>query len=136
MKYLLLLFATILSFSGFSQKKEDSRIIVTLADTAGIYEKVKTALVRTDFVVKDLPERDTLRTYLRESGGLYIKAFAIINGNQVIISGSYSLKRIDYFGYNNASKHHKKIIYTKGSKTWPQLMKVASLIGGAITYEK
>jgi hypothetical protein len=105
------------------------RIILTVADTSGIHQKVRTAFIKTNFQVKDLPG-DTISTYSREVRGLtgYAVAFAVIEGNTVTLSGYYSPKKMNYFGFTNVGREVKRIRKYKGSKTWPVLEKVATLI--------
>lgn len=136
-KYVLLSLFSFFSITLIhSQKKEDSKIVITVKDTVDMYEKVRTAFVRSNFLVKDLNIADTIITYPTEFNGLYTTAFAIFNNNTVTLSGRYSLKKVDYFGYNSTSKDSKRIIYYKGSKTWRILMEVAKMIGGDIFYSE
>lgn len=131
-----ILFAVLLliAFSCHSQSYGDSKIIVTVSDSSDVFQKVKTSLVRNNFIVKDLPARDTLATYIREYNNMFTAALAVINGNTVTISGIYNLKKVDDFGYNRPDKYRKRIVYSKGMKTWQLLMKVANGIGGDISY--
>ena len=132
---LLLLFS---SFLSNAQKIEDSKIIVTVPDTIGIYKKVKVALVNADFIVKDNYNLDTLTTYSREFTSMsgHCVAMAIIQGNTVTISGYYSLKRLDWFGFTQSSNSFQKVLYYKSSKSWDLLMKVAEGIEGKLSFAK
>lgn len=137
MKYLFLLqflFPLLLN----AQKIEDTKIIVTLDDKADLYKKVKIALVNADFIVKDNYNLDTLTTYAREftsmAGNCII--VAIIKGNTVTVSGFYSLKKLDWFGFTQSSNNFQKVMYYKSSKSWELLMRVAEGIGGQITFSK
>ena len=132
---LLLLFS---SFLSNPQKIEDSKIIVTVPDTIGIYKKVKVALVNADFIVKDNYNLDTLTTYSREFTSMsgHCVAMAIIQGNTVTISGYYSLKRLDWFGFTQSSNSFQKVLYYKSSKSWDLLMKVAEGIEGKLSFAK
>ena len=136
--YRLLIFLLILPFFSNAQKIEDSKIIVTVADTSNIYRKVKIALVNNDFIVKDNYNLDTLTTYSREFTSMpgHCVAIAIIQGNYVIISGYYSLKRLDWFGFTQSSNNFQKVQYYKSSKSWDLLMRVAEGIEGKISFAK
>ena len=137
MRYLLLL-TLFLPFCINAQKLEDSKIIVTLSDSFDLYKKVKISLVNSDFIVKDNYNLDTLTTYSREftnmSGNCI--AVAIIKGNSVSISGYYSLKKLDWFGFTQSSNNFQKVLYYKSSKSWDLLVNVAEGIGRQISYSK
>jgi len=137
MKLRLLLLA-FLPICSTAQKVEDSQIIVTLPDSADLYKKVKIALVNADFIVKDNYKLDTLTTYSREFTSMagHCVAVAILKGNTVTISGYYSLKKLDWFGFTQSSNSFQKVLYYKSSKSWDLLMKVAEGIGGQIAFAK
>ena len=128
----------ILTVRGISQTKGDSKIIVTVSDTANLYERVRLRLIKADFIIKETGNRDTILTYPRElktvSGYAVFKA--VLNNNQVTFGGSYSLKKLDYFGYQKSSKDSKPIIYYKGSRTWRFLHNVAESFGGELSFQK
>lgn len=128
----------ILTVRGISQSKGDSKIIVTVSDTTNLYERVRLRLIKGDFIIKETGNRDTILTYPRElktvSGYAVFKA--VVNNNRVTFSGSYSLKKINYFGYQGSSKDSKTIIYYKGSKTWRFLHNVAESIGSDLSFQR
>jgi hypothetical protein len=132
---ILLLLCPILAHA---QKKEDTKIIVTLNDSTDIYKKVKIVLVDLDFIVKDNYNVDTLTTYSREFSNIpgACRLSAVIKGNTVTISGIYGLIQIDDFGYTRSAKENKNIIYYKGSKGWELLKTIAEKIGGQITFSR
>lgn len=134
MRYLFLVLMLLTSTLSFSQKDGNSKIIIKLNDSLGIYNKVKYALVNCEFIVKDNGNKDTLTTYTQEYSGIFCKATAIIDGSTVILSGVYGLKRLDEFGYTSSSKKYQDIIYYKGSQSWKLLRYVATLIGGEISF--
>lgn len=136
MKYLLLALILIISTRSFSQKEGDTKIIITLSDSVGIYNKVKYALVNSEFIVKDNGNKDTLTTYTQEYSGVFCKATAIIEGNIVTLSGVFGLKRIDQLGYTNNPKKYQPITYFSGSQSWRLIRYVASLIGGEISFSQ
>lgn len=121
---------------SFSQIKGDSKIIVTLPDAAGAYEKIKESLIRNDFVIKDLPTRDTIFTYARVYKGMHVALRALIKGNTATITGYYSLKKMDEFGYTGVSSRRKKIIYYVGAKNWNLMLKVSREISSDLAYSE
>jgi hypothetical protein len=131
MRHILTILFVLISKIAFSQTDGDTKIIITINDNAGIYEKVKTALVTNDFIVKEEGNKDTLRTYPKELSNLngYSIVNAILNDKQVIISGVYGLKKINDWGFTTSPKSYKRIIYFKGSKGWKLLMQIAQTIG-------
>jgi len=120
----------------FGQKSDDSKIIITINDSTGIYNKVKYSLVYYDFIVKDNGNRDTLTTYSNEFDGIHCIVRAIIKDNTVTLTGVYGLKRINGWGYTQSPNDYNQIIYYKASESWRLLMKVANRIGGQITFSK
>jgi cytoplasmic iron level regulating protein YaaA (DUF328/UPF0246 family) len=124
------------SICSFSQKEGNSKIIIKLNDSVGIYNKVKYALVNSEFIVKDNGNKDTLTTYIQEYSGIFCKLTAIIESNTVKLSGVYGLKRIDEFGYTGNPKKYQDIIYYKGSQSWKLLRYVASLIGEDVSFSQ
>ena len=134
----LLLFIVLLPAFASAQKSEDSKIIIKLADNIDLYKKVKIALVNADFIVKDNYNLDTLTTYSREFTSIpgHCIAIAVLKDNTVTISGFYSLKRIDWFGFTQSSNAFQKVLYFRGSKSWELLMQAAEGIGGQITFSK
>ncbi len=136
MQYLVLISMLLSSICSFSQKEGNSKIIIKLNDSVGIYNKVKYALVNSEFIVKDNGNKDTLTTYIQEYSGIFCKLTAIIESNTVILSGVYGLKRIDEFGYTGNPKKYQDIIYYKGSQSWKLLRYVASLIGEDVSFSQ
>lgn len=136
MKYIFLILSIALTVSVAGQKNEDSKIIIKLDDSSGIYKKVKTALINSEFIVKDIESKDTLKTYSREYKGIHCVAVAVINNNEVNLFGFYGLKKMDYIGFTHSPKGYKKILYFRGSKGWELLMQVAKQVGGNVTFER
>lgn len=135
MKILLICAVLIASVSLQAQKQSPTKIIITLADTVGAHQKVKEALIRSNFIVKDLPG-DTITTYPKNASNIpgSAVAIAIINDNHVTLTGFYSLKRKTYFGFDKMAGY-KKITKYKGSKMWPVLENIAEKIGDDLTYQ-
>lgn len=133
---IIVILAILFCQNSFAQKSDDSKIIITVNDNENLYIRLKDIFIRSNFYVKDLSIRDSLITYPTEFNGVYIVAFAAINGNTVTISGLYGLKKIDELGYTNSPKDFKKIIYYKGNREWRRLDDIAKNLGGKITYEK
>lgn len=53
------------------QKQDDNLIIVTVADTNKLYERVRQAISFSDFIIKEDSGRDTLRTAAERIGRTY-----------------------------------------------------------------
>jgi hypothetical protein len=138
MRHILTLLVVFISQTSFSQNDGDTKIIITLNDKTGIYEKVKTSLVKNDFIVKDDGNKDTLQTYPRELSNLqgYSIVNAILSDKQIILSGVYGLKKINDWGYTTSPKSYKRIIYFKGSKGWKLLIQIAQTIGGEFSFSR
>lgn len=135
-KTIITVFALIVAVNSYGQKKDDSKIIVSITDTIELYKKIKIALVNSDFIVKDNYNKDTLTTYPMEMKTIpgYALVKAIITGNTVTFSGVYGLIKINDWGYTATPKNYQRIIYYKGSKTWKLLKQVSEKMGGQITY--
>jgi hypothetical protein len=138
MRHILTLLMVLTFQISFCQIEGDTKIIITFNEKAGMYEKVKLALVKNDFIVKDDGNNDTLQTYARELTNLqgYSIVNAIFNDKQIILSGVYGLKKINDWGYTASPKSYKRIIYFKGSKGWKLLIKIAQTIGGEISFSR
>src|SRR5579871_6859237 len=97
LKHLLIISAFLISNKLCSQNVGDTKIIVSVDDTTGLYEKIKIALVKNDFIVKEDGNKDTLQTYSREFTSLqgFLKATAEIKGNTITIYGFYGLKKVN-----------------------------------------
>jgi hypothetical protein len=135
MKLLILLLLPIFSIA---QNNSDNKIIITVSDTTNLHERVRLALVRTDFMVKDDGYLNKLTTYPRELKKIpgFAVAKADVSGNTITLYGSYGLKKINDWGYTDSPKKYQPIIYYKGSKTWRLLMDVAEKLDGTISYAK
>lgn len=121
---------------SFAQIKGDSKIIVTIPDSANAYARAKESLVRNGFVVKDLLTRDTIFTYPRIYKGMNVALRALINGNQVTLTGFYSLKKMYDFGYAGESGNRKRIIYYPGALTWNIMLKVSREISSNLSFSE
>lgn len=127
----------LISLPAASQKSLDTRIIVTVSDTAGLYEKVRMAFVNSDFIVKDTRRIDTLATYPRDSKPLgYVTALAAINGNTVTIWGFSANRQMNMLGYTVAPDEFTKVYYYKTGKGWKLLLTVAKALNGQLAYGK
>ena len=125
--YFLLLVISFLLFSltAISQKDDDNLILVTVSDTAKLYERVRQAITYTDFIIREQSGRDTLRTYLQRIGRttIFVAAKIVIVGNKVEISGASGLGSQDFWGDPGRAKDFKRISYiNKGTEEWWMLM--------------
>jgi hypothetical protein len=122
----------------FSQKTGDNKIIITVHDSVDIYEKVRTALIKNDFILKEDLRKDTIITYPREFKTMagYSIGIAKVSLNTVTLSGFYGLKNVSYFNVTKGPRNYKPIIFYKGSHGWKLLMQVAKELDGQISYSK
>ncbi len=129
---------SLIVFSVSAQKNGDKKIIIALADTINIYEKLKAALSKNDFLIREDGNKDTVTTHLREFRTMpgYCSLKAILKGNTVTISGIYALKKMNVFGLTTAPRDYKQITYFGGSKSWSLLMSVANALKGQVTFTK
>jgi len=120
------------------QKVDDTKIIIRLNDSLGSYEKVKTALVKNNFILKGDSSKNRITTYPREFDNMpgYAIGNAEIVDNFVTLGGIYGLKKRNYWGDEKLPKDYKPIFYFKGSKGWRLLMQIANELGGVISYSK
>lgn len=134
-----IIFAIFLNLGNLAaQKADDSQISILVSDSTDLYKKVKIAMVNADFIVKDNYNMDTLTTYSREFSSIpgHCIAIAVLKSNTVRLTGFYSLKKLDWFGYSRSSGNFQKVRYFKGSKGWELLMQIAGGIGGDISFSK
>ncbi len=125
--------------NAFAQKSDDTRIFVTLTDTTGIYEKIRLAFVKADFMVKDDRNKDTLTTYpLNIKSTTYVLAYAAIKGNVIEFWGYMGDSHGNLLGATVApsKNNYKEIFYFKHDKYWNKLLSVANMLNGTITYDK
>ena len=131
-------FLCVLLFPLFciAQNFGDTKIAVTVTDSAELYKKAKIVLVNFDFIVKDNYNYDTLTTYAKEFSNLngQCRIMAIIKNNTVTLSGIYGLKKIDDWGYTQSPKELQNIIYFKGSKSWALLKAIAEKLGDRLSF--
>lgn len=134
----LFFFFLCLIMDGFAQEGGSKKIIITFSDSSNLYEKIKVAFEKNDFILKEEGRADTLTTHLREMKSMpgYCSLIAIIKGNTIVLSGFYGLKKINLVGITTMPKDFKPIIYFSGSKTWRLMMTVAQSLGTDISFSK
>jgi hypothetical protein len=120
------------------QKVEDNRIIVTLSDTAKIYERTRQAIVNTNFIIREDSNRDTLVTSTERIGNstIFVTAKVIIKENIVEISGAYGLGYEDFWAFPVWPKGYTRVSYYKESESWKLLRQIAIKLDGKIAYYK
>lgn len=126
------------ALSSLGQQYLDKKIVVTVKDTSGLYQKVRIAFGKNDFQVKEDGDYLVVSTFARDIKKIpgYMIARAEISGNTVTITGRYGLLRIDDWGRTRVNSSWKDILYMKSSKVWPVLEKVADKLDGAKAYSK
>jgi hypothetical protein len=143
MKYLLiLLLAPCLSFG---QQKKDNKIIVTVSDTANLFNRVIKTLYAAGYIVDVKDEENNFLSTKEKSlpkdasTSVIIKAF--INSNIVTFSGEGASNVTFSLGGAKAERTFTGIYYggMKGSSlrnSWNELDAIAKQLGGIITYSK
>jgi len=128
----------ILSNCLCAQTYEDNQITVTVSDTSKLYERVRQAIIFSNFMIHESSTRDTLITYPEKmySKSVFVMAKVIIVGNQVKISGAFGLGLENVWGKASWPKAYQEIVYYKGSDTWPELRHIAFKLDGKISYSK
>lgn len=137
MKYLIpFLLSFVFIPKMYCQKTEDNLIVVSLADTTNIYQKVRHAVTYTNLIIREDSKRDTLITYSERIHGftIFVVAKVVIAGNKVEISGGYGLGLEDFWGYPAWPKSYKPIIYFKGSEAWQILRQIAIKLDGKMEF--
>ncbi|RYZ79061.1 MAG: hypothetical protein EOP06_27890 [Proteobacteria bacterium] len=88
MKTIILYTLLSISLNAFGQKSLDTRIIVTVEDSIGIYEKVRMALVEEGFIIVDNRRTDSISTQpFNLKSTTYLLTYAAIKDNTVTIWG-------------------------------------------------
>ena len=134
--YLLLLL--LLPGYSFAQKRGDSKIIITVNNMDVASQKMKEALAKNEFIVKDDNYKSIISTYPKEFKNIpgYSMAKAEIIGNTIVLSGMYDITRNDDLSHNRLPKEYKPIIYYKRSNGWKLLMQIVSQMDGQISFAK
>ena len=129
---------SICTLQSFGQNYLDKKIVVTVNDTSGLYQRVRIAFGSNDFQVKEDGNYSAVTTFARELKKTpgYIISRADISGNTVTITGRYGLLRIDDWGRTRDNGNWKDLVYMKNSKIWTVLEKVADKIKGEKSYSK
>jgi hypothetical protein len=138
MKNILLCLFLICALYSSGQEYLDKKIIVTVSDTANLYQRVRIAFGKNDFQLKEDGDSTVVSTFardLKKTPG-YMIGRAVLSGNTVTISGRYGLLRIDDWGRTRETSSWKDLVYMKNSKIWPVLEKVASNLKGDIAYSQ
>lgn len=122
-----LLIMCLLLFAGsFAQQTGDSKIISKVSDTSDIYIKVKRALIKNGFTVKDDMDSLTLTTNLAVDPFLgYTIIKASITNDTVALRGFYCNKKFDLKGTVYEPKGFYRILYFKGGNGWLLLKHIA-----------
>ena len=136
-RYLIIFVLILFTSNSFAQKDGDSIIILHLKDTSNIFNRAKWSMVHLDFIVKDLPMRDTLKTYPREFlNNNYMIVTAIIKDSTIRFSGIWGSRKMNLFGFAGNSNDFKSIIYYKGSVEWKIMKRIAEDIGGVLEFKE
>jgi hypothetical protein len=132
---LLLIFLTEIALG---QKENDNLIIVTVSDTAKLYERVRQAITYSDFIIREDSKKDTLITYSEkiDATTIHVIVKVVINNNKIEISGGKGLGIEDFWGYPGWPRSYERIVYYKGSESWLKLRRIAIKLDGKMEFSK
>jgi hypothetical protein len=131
----LLLILIICPLLSFAQSKGDTKIIITVPDSTGLFNKVAMVLYEKGY---SLAQKDESLHYMatNEKATKYanVKIYALTKGNEVILSG-------DMDGTFTVIVDYEPITFRgmKGSlykRVFAELQAIADKIGGEIRYGK
>jgi hypothetical protein len=140
-----LLILLLLPAVTFAQNKKDTKIIVTVADTANLFNRIAKMFYQRGY---SLTQKDEVNGFLATDGKevqyLGLSRYrALIQDSTVTLTGeiafnSYSNKVISGTDVNN---EYSPVSFSgmKGSlirKSWDEMQEIAKLIGEKITYAK
>ncbi|MBK8520286.1 MAG: hypothetical protein IPL54_05175 [Chitinophagaceae bacterium] len=130
------IFALLIFIESEAQKEDDNRIVVTLDDTTNIHQRVRQAVVFTDFIVRDDSKPDSLITYAERifNSTIFVIAKVVIIGNKVEISGAYGLGYQDFWGFPDWPRGYSEVIYYKESESWKIIRKIALKLDGKLSF--
>lgn len=133
----LLLFLTPILCLG--QSKKDLKIIVTVADTTNLSDRIARAFQLNEFSIdnKDAGFVSTREKSINAPFPTEVKVRALISGNQITFTGE---RRMNISVYNQPAAFERiSFSGVKGSVariSWNELDKIAKLLGDQITYSK
>ena len=130
-----LLIILIIAFAShhhaFSQKEGDRKIIAKLADTSNIYTRVKLAIIKGGFTVRDDMNTHLLTSNVEVKKNLgYTVVKAEIKNDTVTVWGFYSNKNQNLFDIEIAPGKYNRILYLKNNRGhgWDILYSIATEI--------
>lgn len=117
----MLLIISLFTFSSYckvcSQVPGDKKIIIKLTDTSNVYNRVKLAIIKAGFTVKDDMNSHVLTSNVTIKKILgYTVVKAEINKDTVTVSGRYSNKNQNLFDIEIAPGKYKNIVYFKNNR--------------------
>jgi hypothetical protein len=119
------------TLSTVAQKTGDSKILTKVADTSNLYNKVKLAMIKGGFTVRDDMNPLVLITNVSVKKHLgYTVIRADIRNDTVIVKGFYSNKNQNVFDIeiNGGKGKYNKIAYFEGGYGWDLLYAIATNI--------
>lgn len=129
----------LITSNTYAQKSLDTRVIVTVSDTVGLYEKVRMAFVDESIIVIENRRTDTISTQpFNIKSTTYIMTYACIKNNTVSLWGYFADANTNLLGItvNPNKKEYQKIFYYPGDKYWKKLNKIALRIPGTLSFGK
>jgi len=131
-KLLLLLIILFINCNSlFSQKEGDKKIIVKVTDTSNLYTRIKLAIIKVGFTVRDDMNYHLLTSNIEVKKVLgYTIIKDEINDDTVTIWGMYSNKNKNIYSAEIAPGKYKNIIYFKNNSGagWDILYSIATEI--------
>jgi 16S rRNA C1402 (ribose-2'-O) methylase RsmI len=123
----------------YGQKSLDTRIIVTVSDTTGLYEKVRMAFVDEGIMIVDNRRTDSISTHpYNLQSTTYLLTYAAIKDNTVVFWGYLADANTNLLGItvNPSKNQYQKIFYYPRDKYWKKLKKIAERVGVTLSYGK
>jgi hypothetical protein len=118
------------------EKELDSVIVLQVTDTTNLYNRIKWSMINQEFIVKDLPSRDTLKTYAREFlNNDFMIVSAVIKGDEIKFSGIWGSRKLSWFGYSLSPNDYKRILFYKGCVEWRIMKRIAEGVGGILSFQ-
>lgn len=135
MKHLIACFCLLICFACYSQSKGDSKIVVQVADTSGLFNKVALYFYENGYTIasKD-PALGFLATDEKSLGSRSIKVNALVKDSAIVFTSQWANNvTLDFGGVKTERIFYPvKFVGMKGSDiriAWEEMSKVAKSFG-------
>jgi hypothetical protein len=137
MKQILLCLFLICALYSLGQQKNDSKVIVTVTDTANLFNRLAMAFYEKGYTMETKDESaGFINTKEKEMDKYspYQTIRAFIRGNTIMLSSKIRMGSLGTFDieYNKAMDKYK----TAYSAAWNEMKDIAKQFGNNITYSK